>query len=126
MRRNLLLLLLAGCVTAKSFPAETAKTYCKAIEQCFPDEFESEYDNMKGCRDDIEGANQAIQSCFRDACTFDAKDAGECLDGIRDASCGSLPTALAAAKCQSVWDDCDAFEVGVCLALNGVSFDTGF
>lgn len=123
---RLLPLLLAGCVTAASFPKQQAAEFCKRLEDCSPAEFEAAFDDQKGCRDDYEDSIGPVASCQRDACKFDSKDASECLKAIKGATCDSLYSGSVFLACESVYDECDQVDLGVCLALTGFGFDSGF
>jgi len=109
-------LLLAGCMTGNSYPAERARTYCASLFACVDaDQIElmTTYDDADECvqeeTETYEGSS-GYRSFLEGGCAFDSDSAQRCLEEassvISDADCdgnmGFLSFLLDIAD-----DDCD-------------------
>jgi hypothetical protein len=101
--------LLLACVTAESYPTQSASVVCARFAECEKADFESAYDDPQDCKDDYE----ALVQCLSDECDFDAKAAGEALSAVRSADCDDVGEA--SGNLGDAYTDCDELAVATCI-----------
>jgi hypothetical protein len=97
----LVLLSLIACVTQENFNDQFATTVCQRTEECNKGGFDSAYDDVQECVDDLDpdGLNDAYEDC-----TFDAEAGAGCLKDIREADCEDFQALQWGSDCDDVWD----------------------
>jgi hypothetical protein len=106
--------LLGSCVTEKGWPDRAAKVSCKFAKRCSTSQFYFTFDDMADCIDSTQDQFRAQEDFQEDNCTFDKKQARDCLKALRG-------------SCKAIGKDYDAlyqacFEVWDC---GGEALDTG-
>lgn len=95
---------LTACGTsAGSFPEDYGRVLCDRQKECYPTEFDAEYDNEGECREEAD----ALFVLFDfDECDFDRAEANDCLGELRSRSCEELENDDAFDACARVYTNC--------------------
>ncbi|MCB9705357.1 MAG: hypothetical protein H6711_26020 [Myxococcales bacterium] len=101
------LALLAACQveTVDAFMEEAAEVSCKRFRKCGGADFERDFGDLAGCREDLEAQIQNMADAFLEAgCTYDADEGQACVDVIRERrrSCGEADNEAINAACEGV------------------------
>jgi hypothetical protein len=105
----LALLLFVGCLpSSEVFPEKYARLACLRMRECALGEFEATYD------DDLAECEDAMLDWLepRDACEFDREAARDCLESLRNDTCGDLDDG--ADGCGAVLEEvyrCDLYDL---------------
>jgi hypothetical protein len=111
----MLILALFACVTAENFVAKSDAVLCQRTAECDKGAFEGRWSDQGECRDELDGQNDDVVSCYRDNCTFDDAEANDCLKAMRTSTCDEFTSGDYASDCDNVWQDCDMVDVALCL-----------
>lgn len=101
--------LLLACVTAQSYPNQSASVSCARYAECEKADFEANYDSQADCVDDF----AELVQCYADECDFDAQAAGEALSELRSADCDDVGQSMG--DLGDAYTDCDEVAVMSCL-----------
>lgn len=126
MRRSLLLLaVLAGCTpSAKGFGEAGIKLSCTRIEECNKADFDANFSSQSDCNESLGKDSNKVTDCQAEACDYNPKAASKCLSGTKKQTCEEF-NGVTVSDCNSVFTNCNATALAVCLADAGLSFDTG-
>ncbi|MBW1876830.1 MAG: hypothetical protein JRJ84_00565 [Deltaproteobacteria bacterium] len=110
-RANLLLILVGvgvscGCrVDEDSFAPRYASAWCNQLERCDRGDFESTYEDMVECREDVEAVVEDVQALFEIlGCELDERAATDEIRDLRRASCEEFHERDWSADNDAVWD----------------------
>ncbi len=94
---------LVGCGPSEgSFASDFARENCKLQEECYPVEFDAQFDDLGDCAEQVEDFFDDLD--LGEGCTFDRGEARRCLNEIRGLSCEEAEQESDA--CEEVYTEC--------------------
>ena len=97
--------LLPGCgMNEKRYDKKVSKAYCTWQKRCRKFDFYSNFDGVGTCVDAQRAQLENLGSYYESKCTFDKKNAAECIDAL-ESSCKTSAAEYDAleAACDAVW-----------------------
>lgn len=92
-----------GKLTEETYPAQYAKAACVALQECERSLFLEAFGDMDECREDLEDQFDDDKERLED-CDFDADEASQCLDTLKDYSKSCDYGDFEYDNCNDAWD----------------------
>jgi hypothetical protein len=100
----LLFSLVACAPTYDNFPAKLAAVVCERSKECALGSFESRYDDMAECMEEVAEVYESSLDRIDDD-DFDARDAADCIAEIRSRDCEDVVNDGMPSECQQALYD---------------------
>jgi len=101
------LVLLPACgVNEDNYVEKFAKVLCGLYDECYQEEFASYWDDVNQCVDELVDAMDEGGDYYAD-CTFDNKNAKDCIDSYKKVTCDDIEADTAEideTACENIWE----------------------
>ncbi len=95
--------LIACAPTYDNFPIKLATTVCDRLQECALGAFESSYDDLAECREEVADSYETALDRIDDD-DFDAKDAADCIAELKARDCEDVVSESFPRECGQIAD----------------------
>lgn len=108
-----------GCLSEGNFNEKLAKDFCQKQQECFPDEFDQQYDSVGDCVDEGTAQEDPATECAKAAgCAFDKAGANACRDAVQSSSCDGEDLDFVTA-CANIYECTDEQQTAFVACISG-------